>query len=126
MNAMLLVALGGALGSVARFSLSGWVLHNAVDWKFPIGTFVVNVAGCLGAGILAGLVEKHDLFSADVRLFLFTGIAGGFTTFSAFSLETLFLLRRGEVAIAGSYVMLSVALGLLLMWLGFKAVSLQG
>jgi len=123
---MLLVAIGGAIGSVARFRLSGLVLHQAVDWKFPIGTFVVNVLGCLVAGLLAGLAEKHDLFSADLRLFLFTGIAGGFTTFSAFSLETMFLLRRGELGIAALYVLLSVALGLLAMWLAFRVVSLQG
>ena len=125
MNSMLIVAIGGAIGSVARYRLSGLVLHHAVDWKFPIGTFVVNVLGCLVAGLLAGLVEKYEFFSADMRLFLFTGIAGGFTTFSAFSLETLFLLRRGEVGIAALYVVLSVLLGLLAMWLAFKVVSQQ-
>ncbi|HUP30319.1 MAG TPA: fluoride efflux transporter CrcB [Usitatibacter sp.] len=115
---MLLVALGGAIGSVARYQLSGLVLRHTVDWRFPAGTFVVNVAGCLVAGVLAGLAEKHDLISADARLLLFTGVLGGFTTFSAFGLETMHLLRRGEPLIAGANVVGSVAVGLMALWLG--------
>lgn len=119
---LLLVALGGALGSAARFGLSGWVLHHSVNWRFPIGTFLVNVFGCLSVGLLAGLVVKHDLLSADARVFLFTGIAGGFTTFSALGLETFYLLRRGESLMAGAYVAASVICGLLVLWIGFTAV----
>ena len=74
-------------------------------------------------GILGGLVVKHDFFSAEARLFLFTGIAGGFTTFSAFGLESFYLVRRGEVLIAGGYVVSSVIIGLLAVWAGFAAVS---
>lgn len=119
---LLLVALGGALGSAARFGLSGWALHHSVNWRFPIGTFLVNVIGCLSVGLLGGLVVKHDLLSADARVFLFTGIAGGFTTFSAFGLETFYLLRRGEGLMAGAYVSASVICSLLLLWIGFTAV----
>jgi CrcB protein len=118
MKAMLLVALGGALGSVARFKLSGYVLHHTIDWRFPAGTFVVNVVGCLAAGILAGLAEKHDLLAPDTRLLLFTGVLGGFTTFSAFGLETMHLLKRGDVAVAGANIVLSVVMGLIALWLG--------
>lgn len=125
MKGILLVALGGAVGSVARFKLSGLVLHHTIDWKFPAGTFAVNVSGCLIAGILAGLAEKHDLFSADVRLLLFTGLLGGFTTFSAFGLETMLLVKRGEVMIAGSNIVLSVIAGLLALWLGLGMASLK-
>lgn len=123
MKGLLLVAAGGALGSVARYLLSGWTLHHTVEWRFPLGTFLVNVIGCLAVGILGGLVVKHDLFSADTRLFLFAGLAGGFTTFSAFGLETFYLLRRDEALVAGGYVVASVAVGLLVLWLGFLAVS---
>lgn len=126
MNSLLLVALGGALGSVARFKVSGWVLHHGASVLFPAGTFLVNVAGCLLIGILAGLAAKYDALSADTRLFLFTGVLGGFTTFSAFGLETFFLLRKGEFAVAGAYVVLSVLAGLLVLWLGFQAVHLRG
>lgn len=125
MKGLLLVALGGAVGSVARFKLSGLVLHHTIDWKFPAGTFAVNVSGCLIAGILAGLAEKHDLFSADVRLLLFTGLLGGYTTFSAFGLETMLLVKRGEVMIAGSNIVLSVIAGLLALWLGLGMASLK-
>jgi CrcB protein len=121
MKAILLVALGGAAGSVARYKLSGWILHHTLDWRFPAGTFAVNVAGCLLAGVLAGLAEKHELFTSEARLLLFTGLLGGFTTFSAFGLETMYLLRKGEVLVAGSNVVLSVAAGLLALWLGMGA-----
>lgn len=125
MKGIFLVALGGAIGSVVRFKLSGWVLHHTVDWRFPAGTFAVNVIGCLTAGILAGLVEKHDYFSPDTRMLLFTGFLGGFTTFSAFGLETMFLLKRGEVLIAAANVVLSVVAGLLAVWLGLGISSLH-
>jgi CrcB protein len=123
---VLLVALGGAIGSVARYKLSGYVLHHTIDWRFPAGTFAVNVVGCLAAGLLAGLAEKHDFMSAETRLLVFTGILGGFTTFSAFGLETMYLLRRGEVLVAGANIVLSVVLGLAALWLGLSLASLKG
>jgi fluoride exporter len=119
---ILIVALGGALGSAARYKLSGLVLHHTVDWRFPAGTFAVNVLGCLAAGVLAGLVEKQELFSPATRLLLFTGVLGGFTTFSAFGVETMFLIRRGEILVAGANVALSVAAGLAALWIGLSAV----
>lgn len=122
MKSLLLVALGGAFGSIARYRLSGWLLHHAGDWRFPAGTFVVNVTGCLAIGVLGGLAVKHDLFSSDARIFLLSGMLGGFTTFSAFGLETFYLLRRGEVLWAGGYVTLSVIVGLLALALGFGAI----
>ena len=118
MKGILLVAVGGAIGSVARYKLSGWVLHHTLDWRFPAGTFSVNVLGCLLAGLLAGLAEKQDLLSPEARVLLLTGVLGGFTTFSAFGLETMHLLRRGEVLVAGANVVLSVIAGLLALWLG--------
>jgi fluoride exporter len=125
MKGILLVALGGALGSVARYKISGWVLHHTIDWRFPAGTFAVNVTGCLVAGILAGFAERQELFSPEARLLLFTGVLGGFTTFSAFGLETMYLLRRGEVLIAGSNIVLSILAGLLALWLGWGVSALK-
>ena len=116
------MALGGAVGSVARFKLSGLVLHQTIDWRFPAGTFAVNVLGCLVAGVLAGLAEEHDLITPDARVFLFTGLLGGFTTFSAFGLETMFLVKRGELGIAAANVLLSVIAGLAALWLGLGIV----
>ena len=125
MKGLLLVALGGALGSVARYTLSGWILHHTIDWKFPAGTFAVNVIGCLVAGVLAGLAEKHGLLSPDARLLLFTGVLGGFTTFSAFGLETMFLLKRGDIMVAGLNIVLSVLVGLLALWFGLGLASIK-
>lgn len=123
MKHILLVGLGGFIGSVARYKLGGLVLHATAQGKFPFGTFAVNVVGCLVAGVLAGLVEKHGLFGPETRLFLFTGLLGGFTTFSAFGLDTMFLLRRGEYGVAATYAGASLLLGIVAVWLGFKLVS---
>lgn len=122
MTQLLLVALGGALGAIARWKVGGLILQSTANWKFPLGTFLVNVIGCLVAGVLAGLVIKRDLFTADARLFLFTGLLGGFTTFSAFGVETVLLLRRGEIGVALAYAGLSVFAGIAGLWLGLAAV----
>jgi CrcB protein len=122
MSHILLVGLGGCLGAVARYKLGGWVLHHTADWKFPLSTFLVNVSGCLAAGLLAGLAEKRDFFSAEARLFLFTGLLGGFTTFSAFGLETVYLIQRQEILAAILNVCLSVLLGILALWLGIQVI----
>ena len=120
---ILIVALGGAIGSVARYKLGGFALHHAQAWDFPVSTFSVNLIGCFVIGILAALVEHHDLFSPSARLLLFTGLLGGFTTFSAFGYESIFLLRRGLVSVAASYVFLSVLCGLAAVFVGMKLVD---
>jgi CrcB protein len=125
MKGVLLVAVGGAFGSVARYKLSGYVLHHTIDWRFPAGTFAVNFIGCLVAGLLAGLAERHDILSPETRLLLFTGVLGGFTTFSAFGLETMFLLKRGDVLVAAANIVLSVAAGLVALWLGMALGSVK-
>lgn len=123
MKSILLVALGGAIGSVARFKLSGWVLHQTPNWRFPAGTLVVNAIGCLIAGLLAGMAVKQDVFTPEARVFLFTGLLGGFTTFSAFGLETLLLLKRGEAGVAIANIVFSIAIGLLAAWLGYGVTA---
>lgn len=120
-----LVGLGGGLGAITRYALGGWVLHHSANARFPVSTFVINVVGCLVAGVLTGLAEKYGLLSEQSKVFLFTGILGGFTTFSAFGLETTLLLRRGEIGIAAAYVALSVSLGVAALWGGMKMVELS-
>ncbi len=122
MNSIFLVGLGGFIGAVARFKIGGFIMHHTTDWKFPLSTFVVNFSGCLVAGILSGLTQKHDFFEPNVRLFLFTGLLGGFTTFSAFGLETVALLQRNELFLAGLNITLSVLCGLSALWLGLKVI----
>jgi CrcB protein len=119
----LIVGLGGFIGSVGRYKLGGIVLHHSTAWRFPLSTFVVNVIGCFIIGALAALVEHRDFFSPETRLFLFTGVLGGFTTFSAFGYEGMFLVRRGEIAIALAYAGLSVLCGFAAVWLAFKLFS---
>jgi CrcB protein len=124
MQGVLLVALGGALGSVVRYQVGALVIQQAGATQFPYGTFTVNVAGCLIAGLLAGLGEHFGFLSAPVRLFLFTGFLGGFTTFSAFGVETIALVERGEWAVAAAYVLLSVACALAALWAALKLGAL--
>ena len=126
MKQALLVGLGGMIGSIARYKLGGAILHQTTAWRFPLSTFVINVAGCLVIGLLAALAEHRDFFSTEMRLFLFTGLLGGFTTFSAFGYEGVFLLRRGEVGTAALYAVASVLCGFAAVWVGFKIGSAGG
>ena len=124
MKGILLVGLGGFVGSVFRYKLGGYVLHMTAQGRLPYGTFTVNVLGCLLVGVLAGIAERYEVFGPDTRLFLFTGLLGGFTTFSAFGLETVALIRRGEPGTAALYAAGSVVLGIAAVWIGLKLVSL--
>ena len=113
------VALGGALGSMARYGCSG-LTARFIGATFPWGTLMVNVAGSLIIGFLATLTSPDGrlLASPDARTFVMIGVLGGFTTFSSFSLETLNLARDGEWLWASANVALSVALCLGAVWLG--------
>ena len=124
MTNLLFVGLGGFVGSVARYLLGGWILHQTAEARFPWSTFTVNLFGCLAIGVLSGVAERFGMIGPTARLFLFTGVLGGFTTFSAFGLETVYLLRRNELWIAAAYTAGSVVVGILFLWLGLRAVHL--
>ena len=123
MKDMLLVGLGGCIGSVARYQLGGLLLHLSAQQRFPYSTFAINILGCLAIGLLAGLSERYGLFGPGTKLFLFTGLLGGFTTFSAFGLDAMFLVRRGEWWVAGLYAAGSVVLGIAAVGLGLKLMA---
>lgn len=91
---------------------------------FPLGTFAVNMLGCLLIGYLMQLSESRGVFQAEGRLFVFVGVLGGFTTFSSFGLETFHLLRDGEYMFAIANAVGQVVLGLVLVWLGIVAARL--
>ena len=120
MNATLAVGLGGFIGSIARYRLGGLVLQHSLGSRFPVATLTVNLAGCLLVGLLAGWVEHRHALGPAMRLLLITGFCGGFTTFSAFGLETLYLMRRDSLALAALNVVLSVAGGIAGAWIGWK------
>lgn len=115
----LLVGLGGALGSVVRFWLSG-VVDTRIGETFPWGTLVINVTGCLVIGFFATLTgpEGRVFAGSYTRQFVMVGLCGGYTTFSAFSLQTLNLAREGEWLRAGGCVAGSVMACLVAVWLG--------
>ncbi len=113
-----LVALGGALGSVARYLLSTTV-HRFVPPVFPYGTFVVNVTGCLLAGVLIARFELHALESPAARAFVFVGVLGGFTTFSALASDTFSLARSGQPLLAALNSGGQVVVGLIALWAGY-------
>lgn len=126
MLAYLWIAIGGALGSMARYALNGAVSAK-VGETFPLGTLAVNVIGSFVIGLLAALTLPEGRLSSETRAFatqfLMIGICGGFTTFSSFSLQTLNLLREREWLYAGGNVLLSVLLCLVATWLGFVSAG---
>ena len=115
---LLLIAIGGAFGSVARYLLSMFVLR-VTGTLFPLGTFVVNVVGCLVFGAIAGAAIQRVQLTPALRLFLLTGILGGFTTFSSYAFESFALLRDGQFAWASMNIVGQVVAGLVGMWGGY-------
>ncbi len=115
----LLVGLGGALGSMLRYAF-----YLAITVKqFPLATFAVNIIGSFIIGAVLALSLKDDLFLNNWKLFLATGICGGFTTFSAFSMENITLLQNEKYFIALVYIVSSIMLGIAAAWLGFMAAG---
>ncbi len=106
-----LVGLGGAIGSILRY-LASTLISNKFLTTFPFGTMIVNITGCFLIGLVYALAEGNKI-TPEWRFFLATGICGGYTTFSTFSLETFSLLREGQVLYASAYIGSSVVLGVL-------------
>jgi CrcB protein len=112
MKPLLLIGLGGGIGSMLRYLLTvsagRWITQT-----FPIGTLLVNISGCLLIGLLYGLSTKYALITLEWRLFLITGLCGGYTTFSSFSYESITLFKQGEIGYFLLYTASSFVLGLL-------------
>lgn len=118
---LLLIAIGGALGSVARFLFSTAVLR-ASGSLFPLGTFAVNVAGCVAFGLIAGAAEQRVPLSPDLRAFLLIGVIGGFTTFSSYAFESFSLVRDGQLLWASINVIGQVIAGVMGLAIGFAVM----
>ena len=119
------VAVGSALGGVARYWCSG-IIANLVGETFPWGTLIVNVMGSFLIGLIATVsgTDGRFIISAEARQFLMVGILGGFTTFSSFSLQTLTLARDGQWLLVGANVVGSVVLCLIMGWAGHMLATM--
>lgn len=127
MLAYLWVAIGGAIGSMARFGV-GNIVSQKYGESFPWGTLVINITGSFVIGILGALTEPHARMTTQSRVLarqlLMTGVCGGYTTFSSFSLQTLTLLQDRQWLYAGGNVVLSVTLCMIAVWLGYLLGSI--
>lgn len=113
---LLLVGLGGMMGSILRYGIS-------LIWKtngFPTATFLANIVGCFLIGSVYALAQRNHYFELNFKLLLTAGLCGGFTTFSAFSWEGLQMLQQSKYGLFAMYVVLSIVLGLLATWSGFS------
>jgi CrcB protein len=111
------VALGGALGSVARFAVGLWI-YERMGTRFPYGTFVINISGCFIIGLALTVLDDRMGLPPQWRLAIPIGFVGAYTTFSTFEYETLRLAHNGQAALAMLYIVLSVVLGYAAVWLG--------
>ncbi len=127
MTTILLVGAGGFIGSALRYLINKEVQQLLISPSgFPYGVLLVNVVGCLLIGVLGGLASSHGIFSisSGSRAFLFIGMLGGFTTFSAFGYDTVTLAKDGDITMAIANVALQIVLGLGAVWVGYKLGAL--
>ncbi|WP_371136189.1 fluoride efflux transporter CrcB [Devosia sp.] len=118
MQAILLVGAGGAVGAMARYGFAS-VVGRLLPMSFPLATLLINIMGSVLMGVFIGLLARFlPPQQAELRLFVAVGVLGGFTTFSSFSLDTIVLIERGALLQAGSYVLLSVVVCLIGLYLG--------
>lgn len=119
MYKIVLIGVAGLVGTLSRYWLAGWV-DARWDTRFPAGTLLVNLIGCFAIGFLVHAMEQKFIVDPDISAAILVGLLGGFTTFSSFAVQTFNLLRGGEIFAAGSYLVLSNAGGLILVWAGYR------
>ena len=117
LKTIVLVAAGGAFGSVFRH-LTTILVSKYWQSMFPLATFVVNIFGCFLLGFLISLLHRQNILNSDLKWFLVTGFCGGFTTFSAFGLENFKLIENQNFALGFLYIMMSIVLGIGCIWIG--------
>ncbi|HWA33521.1 MAG TPA: fluoride efflux transporter CrcB [Cyclobacteriaceae bacterium] len=120
---LILVGLGGLIGSVTRY-LTVLFVSKLIPASFPFGTFAVNFIGCFIIGIVYGVADRSSWFTPELRLFLATGICGGYTTFSAFAYENVKLLQTSDYLTFATYSLVSFGGGLLAVFLGLIATKI--
>jgi len=117
LRTLLLIGLGGFLGSISRF-LIALSVNRIFQSVLPIGTLVVNIVGCLFIGIIYSLAEQKNIMSPELRVFLGVGFCGGFTTYSSFAFEKFSLIKSGDFLMLSIYIGASVFLGLIAVYIG--------
>jgi len=115
-----IVGIGGFIGAIFRYLAGGLIYKLSNNYYLPYGTLGVNLLGCFLIGFLGGYADNLEMFSSKIRLFLFIGVLGGFTTFSTFGYETIVLIRDKEIIAAFANVSLNVLLGLFLVYFGYS------
>ena len=119
-KSILLIFLGGGVGSVMRYGIHRTT--QSISIVFPLGTFIVNFIGCLMIGILWGITEKQLKLSEEIKLLMMTGLCGGFTTFSAFTLEGIGLLKEQRITAFFLYIISTVIICLIATYFGIRLV----
>ena len=116
LRAILLVGIGSAGGGILRFLIGKWI-HNLISTSFPLGTMIVNIAGCFIIGLVYGIFSRETSADASMQLLLATGFCGGFTTFSSFMHENMVMLENGNLLQLAAYTILSIILGITALYL---------
>lgn len=122
LRTVLLIALGGSIGSVLRYLTTVFVQKYYVS-VFPLATFITNVAGCFIIGLFAGWLAKNQLSDSGLKWFFITGFCGGYTTFSAFGYENISLLQNNHTGLTFLYIGTSIITGLAAVWFGLFLVK---
>ena len=117
---ILMVGIGGFAGAICRYLVYEATLILYKGAWLPLGTLTVNILGCFIIGLLGGMSETREIFTPEIRAFLFVGFLGGFTTFSTFGYEIFFLVRNGQTGAALANLGLQIILGLTAVWAGFS------
>lgn len=117
---ILYIGIGGFLGAITRYGVSGFVYRVFGKTWFPYGTLTVNIVGCFLIGFLSGLSENRQLFTPEIRVLVFIGFLGSFTTFSTFGYESYNLLRDGQIAASLINVISQILIGFSAVWLGYS------
>ncbi|RLD94817.1 MAG: fluoride efflux transporter CrcB [Bacteroidetes bacterium] len=123
MQNLLLIGLGGFMGALLRYSVSGLIQNLSKSMSFPYGTLFVNLLGCLLIGALSQMAEIRGVISPEARSFIFIGLLGAFTTFSTFGNDTVSLFRDGDNLLSYINIGLHLVLGLSAVWIGQSLVS---
>ncbi len=119
MAKLLFIVAGGGCGTLLRYVLAGWG-QKLANGSFPLGTLVVNLAGCFIIGFLGGVFTSPQLIREEYRVGLLVGVLGAFTTFSTFGWETITLVKGGQLSLAAVNVVLSNGLGFIAVWFGYR------